>query len=413
MTHMHTNDVLKMSDLDLAGKKVLLRVDFNVPISHEEGNDGRVTDDSRIRASLPAIREALEAGAKVMLVSHLGRPAGGKPDPKLSLAPVATKLSELLDQEVPLVQDWLKGVEIEAGQAVLCENVRFERGEIEDDEELARRMAALCNIYINDAFGTAHRAQASTSGVAKYAPVAVAGPLMLAELNALNKALDNPKRPLLAIVGGSKVSGKLTLLDQLIDQVDELIVGGGIANTFMKAAGLPIGGSLHEAGLVADAKSLLQKAEHNGKVIPLPTDVVVAKEFKDNAQATTKRIEAIEDDDLILDVGPETAAKLAKMAREAGTIIWNGPLGVFEFDQFAAGTRTLAEAIAGSDAFSIAGGGDTVAAIAKFKLTDSISYISTGGGAFLEFLQGETLPAIAMLEESARAWSAMERAREL
>lgn len=413
MTHMHTNDVLKMSDLDLAGKKVLLRVDFNVPISHEEDNDGRVTDDSRIRASLPAIREALEAGAKVMLVSHLGRPAGGKPDPKLSLAPVAKKLSELLDQEVPLVQDWLKGVEIEAGQAVLCENVRFERGEIEDDEELARRMAALCNIYINDAFGTAHRAQASTSGVAKYAPVAVAGPLMLAELNALNKALDNPKRPLLAIVGGSKVSGKLTLLDQLIDQVDELIVGGGIANTFMKAAGLPIGGSLHEAGLVADAKSLLQKAEHNGKVIPLPTDVVTAKEFRDNAQATTKRIEDIEDDDLILDVGPETAEKLAKMAREAGTIIWNGPLGVFEFDQFAAGTRTLAEAIAGSDAFSIAGGGDTVAAIAKFKLTDSISYISTGGGAFLEFLQGETLPAIAMLEESARAWSAMERAREL
>lgn len=412
MTHMHTKDVLKMSDLDLAGKKVLMRVDFNVPISHEQ-NDGHVTDDTRIRASLPAIREALEAGAKVMLVSHLGRPTEGKPDPKLSLAPVAKKLSELLGQEVPLAQNWLKGVELEAGQAVLCENVRFEQGEIEDDEELARRMAALCNVYINDAFGTAHRAQASTSGVAKYAPVAVAGPLMLAELNALSKALDDPNRPLLAIVGGSKVSGKLTLLDQMIHQVDQLIVGGGIANTFMKAAGLPIGGSLFEAGLVANAKELLQKAEQGGKVIPLPTDVVVAKTFKADAQATTKKVESIEDDDLILDVGPETAEHLAQMAREAGTIIWNGPLGVFEFDQFAAGTRTLAEAIASSDAFSIAGGGDTVAAIAKFNLTDRISYISTGGGAFLEFLQGETLPAIAMLEESARAWSAMERAREL
>lgn len=407
MTHMYTKDVLKMSDLDLAGKKVLIRVDFNVPIA-----DGRVTEDSRIRASLPAIKQALEAKARVMIVSHLGRPREGEPDPALSLAPVAGHLSELLGQEVPLARDWLKGVEIEPGHAVLCENVRFEKGEIGNDDDLARRMAALCNVYINDAFGTSHRAQASTAGVAKYAPVAVAGPLMLSELKALSKALDDPKRPMLAIVGGAKVSTKLTLLDQLLEQVDQLIIGGGIANTFMKAAGLPIGASLHEADLVEDAYQLLAKAEAGGKVIPLPTDVVVAKELKAGTRAETKKVRDISDDDLILDVGPETAERLALMATQAQTIIWNGPLGVFEFDEFADGTRKLAEAIASSDAFSIAGGGDTVAAIAKFNLTDRISYISTGGGAFLEFLQGETLPAIAMLEESARAWAAMERARE-
>lgn len=404
---MYTKDVLKMSDLDLSGKKILMRVDFNVPL-----DNGRVSDDTRIRASLPAIQEALKSGAAVMIVSHLGRPKEGEYDADLSLAPVATCLSELLGQEVPLAKNWLKGVDVKPGQAVLCENVRFEKGETGDDEDLARRMAALCNVYINDAFGTAHRAQASTSGVAKYAPVATAGPLMLAELEALSKALDNPERPLLAIVGGAKVSTKLTLLDQLMDQVDQLIVGGGIANTFMKAAGLPIGASLYEAHLVAAAKKLLKKAEQDGKVIPLPTDVVVAKTFSADAEATVKKVEDVAADDLVLDVGPETAKRLAQLAKEAGTIIWNGPLGVFEFEQFAGGTRTLADAIVSGGAFSIAGGGDTVAAITKFDLTDRISYISTGGGAFLEFLQGDALPAITMLEESARAWAAMERARE-
>lgn len=407
MTQMYTKDVLKMSNLDLSGKRVLMRVDFNVPLK-----DGKVGDDSRIRASLPAIEQALEAGASVLLVSHLGRPKEGVYEEQYSLAPVAKHLSGLLGQNVPLVRDWIDGVELQAGQAVMCENVRFLPGEKSNDDDLARRMAALCNVYVNDAFGTAHRAQASTAGVAKYTPVACAGPLMLAELKALSKALDKPERPLLAIVGGAKVSGKLTLLDQLLDNVDQLIVGGGIANTFMKAAGLPIGGSLHEPELIDEARRLIQKASDNGKTVPLPTDVICAKEFKADANATTKWVDAIEADDLILDVGPETAAKLAGFARDAGTIIWNGPLGVFEFDQFSAGTRQLAEGITDSRAFSIAGGGDTVAAIAKFGLSEKISYISTGGGAFLEFLQGETLPAIAMLEESARAWAAMERARE-
>lgn len=407
MTRMYTKDVLKMSDLDLSDKKILMRVDFNVPIA-----DGRITNDSRIRASLPAIKQALDAGASVLIVSHLGRPREGQYDENFSLAPVAKHLSELLGQTVPLVRDWIDGVDVEPGQAVMCENVRFLKGELSDDDELARRMGALCNLYVNDAFGTAHRAQASTSGVAKYVPVACAGPLMMAELKALSKALDQPERPLLAIVGGAKVSTKLTLLDQLLDQVDELIVGGGIANTFMVAAGLPIGNSLHEPDLVAAAKDLLAKAEAAGKVIPLPTDVVCAKELKADAIATTRWVDDIEPDDLILDVGPETADKLAEMATSARTIIWNGPLGVFEYEQFSAGTRRLAEAIVNSSAFSIAGGGDTVAAIAKLGLEDRISYISTGGGAFLAFLQGDTLPAIAMLEESARAWAAMERARE-
>lgn len=408
MARDHSKDVLKIQDLDLKNKRVLIRVDFNVPIA-----DGRVSDDSRIRASLPAIRQCLEAGARVMIVSHLGRPKEGEPDPQLSLAPVAQRLSELLGQDVPLARDWLAGVEIEPGQAVLCENVRFEKGEKSNDEDLARRMASLCNVYINDAFGTAHRAQASTAGVAKYAPVACSGPLMVSELEALGKALENPQRPLLAIVGGAKVSTKFKLLDRMINQVDQLIVGGGIANTFMKAAGLPIGASLYEADLVDNSRRLLEKAEKLGRQIPLPTDVVVAKEFKSDAKATTKKVNELAEDDVILDVGPETAERLALIATQAKTIIWNGPLGVFEFEQFAAGTRKLAEAIANSDAFSIAGGGDTVAAIGKFNLTEKISYISTGGGAFLEFLQGETMPAIAMLEESARAWAAMERAREL
>lgn len=407
MTRMYTKDVLKMSDLDLSGKKILMRVDFNVPVA-----DDKVANDARIRASLPAIQQALEAGASVLIVSHLGRPKEGEYDEKFSLAPVAKHLSELLGQEVPLARDWIDGVEVKPGQAILCENVRFLQGELANDDELARRMAALCNLYVNDAFGTAHRAQASTSGAAKYAPVACAGPLMMGELKALSKALDQPERPLLAIVGGAKVSTKLTLLDRLLDQVDELIVGGGIANTFMVAAGLPIGNSLHEPDLVPAARELLAKAETAGKTIPLPTDVVCAKELKPDAVATTRWVDDIEPDDLILDVGPETAEKLAQMAWKAKTIIWNGPLGVFEYEQFSIGTRQLAEAIVDSGAFSIAGGGDTVAAIAKLGLTDRISYISTGGGAFLAFLQGDTLPAIAMLEESARAWAAMERARE-
>lgn len=407
MTRMYTKDVLKMSDLNLSDKKILMRVDFNVPIA-----DGEVANDARIRASLPAIKQALEAGASVLIVSHLGRPKEGEYDRQFSLAPVAKHLSELIGQEVPLARDWIDGVDTKPGQAVMCENVRFLKGELDNDDDLARRMATLCNLYVNDAFGTAHRAQASTSGVAKYAPVACAGPLMMAELKALSKALDKPDRPLLAVVGGAKVSTKLTLLDRLLDQVDELIVGGGIANTFMAAAGLPIGNSLHEADLVPAAKDLLAKAGETGKTIPLPTDVVCAREFKSDAVATTKWVDDIEADDLIMDVGPETAKHLALMAEKAGTIIWNGPLGVFEYEQFSAGTRRQAEAIANSQAFSIAGGGDTVAAIAKFGLTDKISYISTGGGAFLAFLQGETLPAIAMLEESARAWAAMERARE-
>jgi phosphoglycerate kinase len=407
MTRMYTKDVLKMSDLDLSDKKILMRVDFNVPLA-----DGKVTNDARIRASLPAIKQALEAGASVLIVSHLGRPKAGEYDEQFSLAPVAKHLSDLLGTQVPLARDWINGVDVEPGQVVMCENVRFLQGELDNDDDLARRMATLCNLYVNDAFGTAHRAQASTSGVAKYVPVACAGPLMMAELKALSKALDKPDRPLLAIVGGAKVSTKLTLLDQLLDQVDELIVGGGIVNTFMAAAGLPIGNSLHEPDLVPAARDLLTKAEASGKTIPLPTDVVCAKEFKPDAVATTRWVDDIEADDLIMDVGPETAENLAQMAEKAGTIIWNGPLGVFEYEQFSAGTRRLAEAIASSKAFSIAGGGDTVAAIAKYGLADKISYISTGGGAFLAFLQGETLPAIAMLEESARAWAAMERARE-
>ena len=401
------SDLIKITDLDLAAKRVLVREDYNVPI-----RDGQVTDDTRIRASVPTLQQILGAGAKVILVSHLGRPKEGTYDEKFSLAPVASCLSRLLGREVPLIRNWLGGVDLEANDIVLCENVRFEKGETGNDDELARRMAALCNVYVNDAFATAHRAQASTHGLAKYVPVACAGPLLIAELKALTRALRDPARPLVAVVGGAKVSTKLALLETLSEKVDRLIVGGAIANTFLKAAGHAIGKSLHEAGLLDKAERLLARAAGSGREIPLPVDVVCAKEFSETAEACVKAIGAIEADDLILDVGPLTAARYTDLIGGAGTIVWNGPLGVFEYKRFGMGTRALAEAIAKSSAYSIAGGGDTLAAIAKFKVAEGISYISTGGGAFLEFLEDRKLPAVAILEESARSWYAMERARE-
>ncbi len=383
-----------MTDLDLSGKRVLIREDFNVPLK-----DGRVADDTRIRASLPTIQLAMRAGAKTLLMSHLGRPKEGVTDEQSSLAPVAEHLSHLLGKPVPLVKNWLDGVEVRNGDVALCENVRFNKGEKKDDDGLAKRMAALCDIFVMDAFGTAHRAEASTHGVAKYARIACAGPLLTAELEALGKALHQPKHPLVAIVGGSKVSSKLVLLESLSQKVDQLIVGGGIANTFLAAAGYNVGKSLYEAELVGEAKNLMAKATARGGDIPLPTDVVCAKEFSEGAQATLKKIEEVGGDDLILDIGPDTARMFAGMLKAAGTVVWNGPVGVFEFDQFGAGTQALAQAIAESTAFSIAGGGDTLAAIAKYRVADRISYISTGGGAFLEFLEGKKLPAVAMLEE--------------
>jgi phosphoglycerate kinase len=404
---MFVSDLIKITDLDLAGKRVLVREDYNVPIK-----DGRVTDDTRICASLPTLQQILGTGAKIILVSHLGRPAEGSYDEKFSLAPVASCLSQLLGREVPLIRNWLGGVDLEANDIVLCENVRFEKGEKANDDELARRMAALCNVYVNDAFATAHRAQASTHGLAKYVPVACAGPLLIAELEALTRALREPAMPLIAVVGGSKVSTKLTLLETLCEKVDRFIVGGGIANTFLKAAGHTIGKSLHEEGFLEKAKILLARTAKRGSEIPLPVDVVCAKEFSETAAATIKDVKEIENDDLIMDVGPRTAACYAELVSKAGTIVWNGPLGVFEYDQFSEGTRMLASAIAKSNAYSIAGGGDTLAAISKFNVADGISYISTGGGAFLEFLEGKNLPAVTILEESARAWFAMERARE-
>jgi phosphoglycerate kinase len=388
--------VLKMTDLDLAGQRLLIREDLNVPL-----RDGAVADDTRLRAALPTIRHASEAGARVLLLSHLGRPVEGEPDPQYSLAPVAAALGELLGRPVRLVSDWLDGVELADGEVALAENVRFNRGEKKDDEALARRMAAQCDIFVMDAFGTAHRAQASTHGVARFAPVACAGPLLVGELDALARALHEPARPLVAIVGGSKVSTKLTVLDSLTRIVDRLIVGGGIANTFIAAAGHNVGKSLYEPDLVAEAKRLIAAARAAGGEIPVPTDVVCAKAFAADAVAEIKPVEAVADDDLIFDIGPETAQRLAASLAEAGTVVWNGPVGVFEFDQFGAGTRTIAEAIAESRAFSIAGGGDTLAAIAKYAVADRISYISTGGGAFLEFLEGKTLPAVAMLEQRA------------
>lgn len=388
--------ILKMSELDLAGKRVLIREDLNVPLKK-----GEIADDTRIRASLPTIQQAMQAGAKVMVMSHLGRPTEGEFDAAFSLAPVAGYLSRLLGQEVRLVQDWLGGVTIEKGQVVLCENVRFNRGEKKDDEALAKKMAALCDIYVMDAFGSAHRAQASTHGVARYAPVACAGPLLAGELEALGKVLENPARPLVAIVGGSKVSTKLTVLENLSQVVDQLIVGGGIANTFIAAADYNVGKSLYEADLVGTAKQLRTAAQEEGGDIPLPVDVVCGQEFSENAEAVLKRIDKITDDDMIFDIGPETSKHFAEILKSAGTIVWNGPVGVFEFDQFGEGTKALALAIAESPAFSIAGGGDTLAAVAKYGVDDQVSYISTGGGAFLEFLEGKQLPAVAVLEERA------------
>ena len=387
----------RMTDLDLAGKKVLVRVDFNVPFQ-----DGRITDDTRIRAALPGIRHAMGKGARLMLVSHLGRPKEGKFEESESLAPVAKHLSRLLGVEVPLVGDWIAGafdpMAISSGKLVLLENCRFNVGEKKDDEGLARKIAALCDVYVNDAFGTAHRAEATTHGVARFAPVACAGPLLAAELDALGKALASPARPLVAIVAGSKVSTKLTILEALAGKVDQLVVGGGIANTFLLASGARIGKSLAERELTAEANKVMAAVMAKGGNVPLPIDVVCAKEFSANAIAQTKATRDVAEDDLILDIGPQSAAALARIVAEAGTVVWNGPVGVFEFDQFGNGTATLARAIAESKAFSIAGGGDTLAAIAKYGVSDRISYISTGGGAFLEFLEGKTLPAVAALE---------------
>ena len=393
--------VVRMQDLDLKSRRVLIREDLNVPLK-----DGVVTSDARIRAALPTLRLALAAGARVMVMSHLGRPEEGRPSAEFSLAPVAVRLSELLGRKVPLVTDWLGGVEVAPGEAVLLENVRFNKGEKKDSEELARKMAALCDVYVMDAFGTAHRAEASTHGVGRYAPIACAGPLLVNELVALETALDQPKRPMVAIVAGSKVSTKLTVLEALLRRVDQLIVGGGIANTFLLAAGQPIGKSLAEPDMVDIARRLLAQSAAKGVAIPLPTDVVVAKEFSARAEADVKAVADVAADELILDIGPDTAERFAAIVAAAGTIVWNGPVGVFEFDQFGEGTRTLANAIARSSAFSLAGGGDTLAAIEKYRLEEGISYISTGGGAFLEFVEGKVLPAVAMLEERARAAAA-------
>ena len=388
--------VLRMADLDLRGKRVLIREDLNVPVQ-----DGTVTSDARIRAALPTIRHALDKRAKVLILSHLGRPAEGRIDEALSLRPVAARLSELLGKAVPLRRDWLDGVDCEPGTAVLCENVRFNKGEKKDDPALARKMADLCDVFVMDAFGTAHRAEASTHGVVRFAKTACAGPLLVGELEALERALEKPARPLVAIVAGSKVSTKLTVLESLLAKVDKLIVGGGIANTFLAATGVAVGKSLYEADLLEVARRLMTQAREGGAEIPLPTDVVVAKELAATAHADVRSIHEVHPDERILDIGPDTADRLSGMLQSAGTIIWNGPVGVFEFEQFGEGTRAIAQAIARSKAFSLAGGGDTLAAIEKYGVEDGISYISTGGGAFLEFVEGKTLPAVAALEERA------------
>ena len=384
-------NVIKMTDLELAGKRVLIREDLNVPI-----RDGKIASDARLRAALPTIKHALDAGAAVMLVSHLGRPQEGQYHEQFSLHPVVGWLQQYLTYPVSLQKDWVSGVDSQVGTLQVLENCRFNVGEKANAETLGKQMAALCDIYVNDAFGTAHRAHASTHAVAKFAPVACAGPLLANELDALAKALDNPKRPLVAVVGGSKVSTKLTVLEALSDKVDQLIVGGGIANTFLAAAGQPVGKSLYEAGLVDNAKALMTRTN-----IPIPTDVVTATEFSEAALATTKPAHAVTDQDMIMDVGPVTAESLAQLIAQAGTIIWNGPLGVFEFDQFGGGTEILSKAIADADGFSIAGGGDTLAAVDKYKIAGKVSYISTGGGAFLEFVEGKTLPAVAILQQRA------------
>ena len=388
--------VIRMTDLELAGKRVLIREDLNVPVQN-----GVVTSDARIRASLPTIKAAREAGARVMLMSHLGRPQEGVFDAEFSLAPVAMRLSELLGSKVRFEREWLDGVRCEPGEVVLLENVRFNEGEKKNKDDLARRMAALCDVYVMDAFATAHRAEASTHGVGRFAPVACAGILLVNELEALEKALGSPKRPLVAIVGGSKVSTKLTVLENLLSKVDKLIVGGGIANTFLAAAGQPVGKSLYEAEMIDVARALLERSRAGGAEIPLPTDVVVAKEFAASAEADVKPAGAVAADEMILDIGPDTAERFAASLKGAASIVWNGPVGVFEFDQFGEGTRTIAQAVARSPAFSMAGGGDTIAAIEKYGVAEGISYISTAGGAFLEFLEGKKLPAVEMLEQRA------------
>lgn len=389
-------NVLRMSDQALGDQRVMIRLDLNVPLKN-----GKVVSDTRIRATLPTIRLALERNATVILLSHLGRPVEGEYDERFSLHPVADYLSGLLDQPVRVETDWLDGIDVGPGEVVLCENVRFNIGEKANDEALSRRMAQLCDVFVMDAFGTAHRAHASTHGVARFAPIACAGPLLLGELEALGQAMDNPARPVVAIVGGSKVSTKLSVLDSFSAQVDQLIVGGGIANTFIAAQGYEVGESLYEPGLIDEAKRLMVAAENNGAEIPLPEDVVVASEVSESAPSQVRSVDSVESDELILDIGPRTAERYAKMLQAAGTIVWNGPVGVFEIDQFGSGTERVARAVASSDAFSIAGGGDTLAALDKYGVTDRISCISTGGGAFLEFLEGKTLPAVAVLEQRA------------
>jgi len=388
--------MLKMQDIDLAGKRVLIRQDLNVPFAN-----GEVSSAGRLKASVPTIKAALDAGAKVMVMSHLGRPKEGEPDAEHSLAPVARYLSELLRVDVPLVTDWLDGVDVGAGEVVMCENVRFNVGEKSNDEALSRKMAALCDVFVMDAFGTAHRAQASTEGVARFAPMACAGPLLAAEVEALQAALGDPARPLVVIVGGSKVSSKLELLESLANVADQLIVGGGIANTFLAAAGHNVGASLYEPDLVGAARLIDREIRSRGGEIPLPTDVIAATEVSPEAHPEVRPVSEVENDEMILDVGPDSRDRIAEILKDAGTIVWNGPLGVFEIDQFGGGTHVLARAIARSKAFSIAGGGDTLAAIEKYRIEADVSYISTGGGAFLEFLEGKTLPAIAVLQERA------------
>ena len=390
--------VIKMTDLDLAGKRVLIRQDLNVPIK-----DGKVTSDKRIRASMPSIEILVAAGAQVMIMSHLGRPTEGSPEDQFSLAPVATHLGHLLGKDVALVTDYLdNSPTLENGDVVLLENVRFNKGEKANDEALSKQYAALCDVYVMDAFGTAHRAQASTHGAGQFAPTAAAGPLLAGELEALGKAMDNPARPFVALVGGSKVSTKLTVLDSLSKIVDQLIVGGGIANTFIAAEGHNVGKSLYEEDLVATAKELKAAAQANGGDIPVPVDVVCGKEFSETAEATTMDVADVSDDDMIFDIGPKSVAELCEVIKNAGTIVWNGPVGVFEFDQFGAGTKEISMAIAESKGFSVAGGGDTLAAVDKYDIADKVSYISTGGGSFLEFLEGKKLPVVAMLEERAK-----------
>ncbi|GHV54207.1 phosphoglycerate kinase [Deltaproteobacteria bacterium] len=391
---MYMGYVRNLSDMDIKNKRVLIREDLNVPVEN-----GKISSDARLRASLPTIRLALAGGAKVMLLSHLGRPVEGAFDPESSLAPVAAHLAKLLDKPVPLVKNYLDGVKVESGEVVLLENVRFNKGEKKNEDALGRRYAALCDIYVMDAFGTAHRAEASTHAVARFAPVACAGPLLAAELAALGKAVEKPARPLVAIIGGSKVSTKLTILDALTRKVDKLIVGGGIANNFLKATGFPVGKSLYEPDLVDEAKRLMEEAKKKGGEIPLPIDVVVAKAFAETSPAVLRDVSAVKEEEMILDIGPQTSALYADILQKAGSIVWNGPVGVFEMAPFSKGTEALCQAVAKSKAFSIAGGGDTLAAIDKYGVGKDISYLSTGGGAFLEFLEGKKLPAVAVLEE--------------